>query len=125
MSESGTPRASIVAVIPVVKFGAGGGEGGDLPPRHDKPSPGYYVLLTKIPTSIQTMAVNDNKDDKTIVNVVFWELILVEFHFVISFIQDESEEGGSGITGREEGGGVDDGTYRRDTISPAPATTSC
>ena len=57
------------------------------------------------PTATPMTAVDDDEDDKTIVDVVFWELISVEFHFVISVVRDESEGGGSGITGQEEGGG--------------------
>ena len=101
---SGTPRASDVVVVPVVESRAGGGVGGDLLLRHYKPSASNYVLPMTTPTTTSTTDVDDNKGDKTILDVVFWELISVEFHVVISVVRDESEGGKSGITGREEGG---------------------
>ena len=94
----------------------------DLPSRHDKPSPGNYVSPMTTPTATLTTAINNDKDNKTIVDVVFWELISVEFHFLISVVRDESKGGGIRITGREERGEVGDGSGGNNVV-PAVTTT--
>ena len=74
----------------------------DLPSRHDKPSPGNYVSPMTTPTATLTTAINNDKDNKTIVDVVFWELISVEFHFLISVVRDESKGGDKVLTNTEQ-----------------------